>query len=51
MEAPSKLLDCLRMPFHEYVQYESVQHVHTGPDRSWSHEGTNGFTSRMYASG
>ena len=36
--------------FHDYVQYESVRHVHDGPDRQWSHSGTNGFTSRMIAS-
>lgn len=35
--------------FHEYRQYESVTHVHEGRDRSWSHAGTNGFTSRMLA--
>lgn len=37
--------------FHDYVQYESVRHIHRGPDRQWSHTGTNGFTSRMLASG
>lgn len=37
--------------FHDYVQYESVKHTHVGPDREWSHSGTNGFTSRMLASG
>ena len=37
--------------FHDYVQYESVRHVHKGPDREWSHSGTNGFTSRMLANG
>lgn len=37
--------------FHDYVQYESVKHIHNGPDRQWSHSGTNGFTSRMIASG
>lgn len=37
--------------FHDYVQYESVRHVHKGPDSEWSHSGTNGFTSRMIASG
>lgn len=37
--------------FHDYVQYESVKHVHNGPDRQWSHSGTNGFTSRMMARG
>ena len=36
--------------FHDYVQYQSVKHVHNGPDRQWSHTGTNGFTSRMIAS-
>ncbi len=36
--------------FHDYVQYESVRHVHNGPDQQWSHTGTNGFTSRMIAS-
>lgn len=36
--------------FHDYVQYESVRHVHNGPDRQWSHSGTNGFLSRMLAS-
>ena len=37
--------------FHDYVQYESVKHVHKGQDREWSHSGTNGFTSRMVAGG
>ena len=36
--------------FHDYVQYESVEHIHKGPDREWSHSGTNGFTSRMLPS-
>lgn len=36
--------------FHDYIQYESVRHVHKGADREWSHSGTNGFTSRMIAS-
>ena len=37
--------------FFGYVQYESVRHIHRGPDREWSHTGTNGFISRMIASG
>ena len=37
--------------YHDYVQYESVQHIHIGPERRWSYSGTNGFTSRMIASG
>ena len=36
--------------FHDYVQYESVKHLHKGPDREWTHSGTNGFVSRMIAS-
>ena len=35
--------------FFDYIQYESVKHVHRDPDRSWSYSGTNGFTSRMMA--
>lgn len=37
--------------FYDYIQYESVEHVYRGPGRQWSHSGTNGFTSRMIASG
>lgn len=37
--------------FHEYVQYESVVHTHEGTGRDWSYSGTNGFTSKMIASG
>lgn len=37
--------------FFDYVQYESVTHTHRDPDRDWSYSGTNGFTSRMMASG
>lgn len=37
--------------FFDYVQYESVRHIHRGPDREWSHSGTNGFVSRMIANG
>lgn len=37
--------------FHDYVQYESVKHTHKGQGREWSYSGTNGFTSRMVASG
>lgn len=35
--------------FHDYIQYESVRHIHNGADRQWSYSGTNGFTSRMIA--
>ena len=37
--------------FYEYIQYESIQHIHDGPKNKWNHSKTNGFTSRMIASG
>ena len=37
--------------FHDYIQYESVRHTHNGQGRGWSYSGTNGFLSRMVASG
>lgn len=37
--------------YHDYVQYESVAHEHSGPDLQWSHSGTNGFRSVMRVSG
>lgn len=37
--------------FFDYVQYESVRHIHRGGEREWSYSGTNGFVSRMIASG
>lgn len=37
--------------YHDYVQYESVVHRHDSVDGSWSHAGTNGFTSEMRATG
>lgn len=37
--------------FFDYVQYESVRHIHRNSEREWSYSGTNGFVSRMVASG
>ena len=37
--------------FFDYVQYESVRHIHRNAEREWSYAGTNGFVSRMIASG
>ena len=37
--------------FHDYIQYESLRHTHKGQGRAWSYSGTNGFVSRMVASG
>ena len=36
--------------FYDYIQYESIIHNHKGPNHEWSHQGTNGFISRMIAS-
>ncbi|OGT73945.1 MAG: hypothetical protein A3H44_08415 [Gammaproteobacteria bacterium RIFCSPLOWO2_02_FULL_57_10] len=37
--------------YHEYVQYESVNHRHESADATWTYSGTNGFTSVMRVSG
>lgn len=45
--APIRITGLPSPVFHDYVQYESVVHTHTSEDEHWSHQGTNGFTSRM----
>ena len=35
--------------FQDYTQYRSVSHTHTTATHSWSHKGTNGFTSKWTA--
>ena len=37
--------------FQEYTQFRSVSHTHSTKDHSWSHKGTNGFTSKWNAAG
>jgi len=37
--------------YRNYVQYQSVVHTHKSAASTWSHEKTNGFTSRMIVSG
>ena len=37
--------------YRNYVQYQSVVHTHESSSSSWSHEKTNGLTSRMVVSG
>jgi hypothetical protein len=37
--------------FQDYTQFRSVSHTHTTAAHSWSHKGTNGFTSKWSASG
>jgi hypothetical protein len=35
--------------FQDYTQFRSVSHTHTSATHSWSHKGTNGFTSKWQA--
>jgi hypothetical protein len=35
--------------FQDYTQFRSVAHTHTSAMHSWSHKGTNGFTSKWEA--
>ncbi len=37
--------------FQDYTQFRSVAHTHTSATHSWSHKGTNGFTSKWDAGG
>ena len=37
--------------FQEYTQFRSVSHTHSTKEHSWSHNGTNGFTSKWNAAG
>ncbi len=35
--------------FQDYTQFRSVSHTHSSAQHSWSHKGTNGFTSKWEA--
>ena len=35
--------------YQDYTQYKSVSHKHASDKATWSHAGTNGFTSKMEA--
>lgn len=35
--------------YQDYTQYKSVSHKHSSDKATWSHSGTNGFTSKMEA--
>ncbi|MDP2286443.1 MAG: DUF1326 domain-containing protein [Pseudohongiella sp.] len=37
--------------FFDYVQYESVNHVHNSNEAQWQYSGTNGFVSVMKSTG
>ena len=41
-----KVLNLPAAVFQDYTQFRSVSHTHTSATHSWSHEGTNGFTSK-----
>lgn len=44
---PVKILNLPSPAFQDYTQFKSVTHTHNGGGHSWSHTGTNGFTSTM----
>ena len=46
-----KVLNLPSVAFQNYTQYRSVVHTHTSATHSWSHSGTNGFTSHMDVGG
>lgn len=48
--APIRISGLPSNAFFDYVQYESVRHMHRDSEREWSYAGTNGFTSQMIAS-
>ncbi|MEO8681750.1 MAG: DUF1326 domain-containing protein [Vicinamibacterales bacterium] len=41
-----KVLNLPAAVFQDYTQFRSVSHTHTSATHSWSHKGTNGFTSK-----
>lgn len=44
---PVKILNLPNPAYQDYTQFKSVSHTHKSTDHSWSHSGTNGFTSTM----
>ena len=46
---PVKVLNLPSPVFQDYTQYTSVSHTHASDKATWSHSGTNGFTSTMEA--
>ena len=44
---PVKILNLPNPAYQGYTQFKSVTHTHESPGHSWSHSGTNGFTSTM----
>ena len=46
---PVKVLNLPNPAYQDYTQYKSVVHKHASDKTTWSHSGTNGFTSTMEA--
>jgi hypothetical protein len=46
---PVKVMNLPSPVFQDYTQYKSVTHKHASDKATWSHAGTNGFTSTMEA--
>src|SRR6185503_10584753 len=42
-----KIMNLPNPAYQDYTQFKSISHTHKSADRSWSHSGTNGFTSTM----
>jgi len=45
-----KVMNLPSAVFQDYTQFRSITHTHTSATHSWSHKGTNGFTSKWEAS-
>jgi len=46
---PVQILNLPNPAYQSYTQYKSVSHKHSSDKATWSHSGTNGFTSTMEA--
>ena len=44
-----KVMNLPSAVFQDYTQFRSISHTHTSATHSWSHKGTNGFTSKWEA--
>ena len=46
-----KVMNLPSAVFQDYTQFRSVSHTHSSAAHSWSHKGTNGFTSKWEVAG
>jgi hypothetical protein len=44
---PVKILNLPNVAYQDYTQFKSISHTHKSEKATWSHSGTNGFTSTM----